>query len=297
MTWNPCWPTGCSSPSRSCSITCFPIGTMGLAPFVAAYTWKAAARRCRRRSAARALLDQDLRDQLCGRRRYRYPDGVPVRNELGRVFAPQRGGHRPAARDGGHLRVLPRVGFSRRAALRRGAAAPVAIRGVGGGAGVAGLVALGLLHRRDRRVDAASGRLSSRGPDGTIRAAEHRRRAVLAVGDAGSSPTCLPARWSPGGIRRRRHRRVLSAREAREAALARRFVRCGVDRRHSCLRCSRSFPTGDGNGGDVTDYQPVKLAAMEGLFETTPARRSRSSGCPTCANANADRSDLRTRIF
>lgn len=29
------------------------------------------------------------------------------------------------------------------------------------------------------------------------------------------------------------------------------------------------FPTGDRNGADVTTYQPVKLAAMEGLFATT----------------------------
>ncbi len=28
------------------------------------------------------------------------------------------------------------------------------------------------------------------------------------------------------------------------------------------------FPTGDRNGRDVTTYQPIKLAAMEGLFET-----------------------------
>jgi cytochrome d ubiquinol oxidase subunit I len=29
------------------------------------------------------------------------------------------------------------------------------------------------------------------------------------------------------------------------------------------------FPTGDRNGADVTAYQPIKLAAMEGLFEST----------------------------
>jgi len=29
------------------------------------------------------------------------------------------------------------------------------------------------------------------------------------------------------------------------------------------------FPTGDRNGADVTSFQPVKLAAMEGLFEST----------------------------
>jgi cytochrome d ubiquinol oxidase subunit I len=29
------------------------------------------------------------------------------------------------------------------------------------------------------------------------------------------------------------------------------------------------FPTGDRNGADVTEYQPAKLAAMEGLFRST----------------------------
>ena len=28
------------------------------------------------------------------------------------------------------------------------------------------------------------------------------------------------------------------------------------------------FPTGDRNGRDVTAFQPIKLAAMEGLFKT-----------------------------
>ena len=48
----------------------------------------------------------------------------------------------------------------------------------------------------------------------------------------------------------------------------RRFVRAGtiVALVFSVLAI---FPTGDGNGKDVTEYQPVKLAAMEGLFEST----------------------------
>ena len=28
------------------------------------------------------------------------------------------------------------------------------------------------------------------------------------------------------------------------------------------------FPTGDGQGKNVATHQPIKLAAMEGLFET-----------------------------
>ncbi|HUY40194.1 MAG TPA: cytochrome ubiquinol oxidase subunit I [Candidatus Dormibacteraeota bacterium] len=51
----------------------------------------------------------------------------------------------------------------------------------------------------------------------------------------------------------------------RNEALGRRFVRDGtiVGLLFSLIAI---FPTGDGNGADVTRWQPAKLAAMEGLF-------------------------------
>ncbi len=54
----------------------------------------------------------------------------------------------------------------------------------------------------------------------------------------------------------------------RDEAAGRRFVRAGsiVGLVFALLAI---FPTGDGNGRDVTLDQPVKLAAMEGLFATT----------------------------
>ena len=54
----------------------------------------------------------------------------------------------------------------------------------------------------------------------------------------------------------------------REIALAQRFVRGGaiVALVFSILAI---FPTGDRNSSNVTEYQPVKLAAMEGLFDST----------------------------
>src|SRR5580692_4248706 len=54
----------------------------------------------------------------------------------------------------------------------------------------------------------------------------------------------------------------------RDEAAGRRFVRagCTVGLVFALLAV---FPTGDRNGNDVTKYQPVKLAAMEGLFEST----------------------------
>lgn len=54
----------------------------------------------------------------------------------------------------------------------------------------------------------------------------------------------------------------------RDLGFGREFVRTGVI---VALAASALviFPTGDRNGANVTTYQPVKLAAMEGLFEST----------------------------
>jgi cytochrome d ubiquinol oxidase subunit I len=53
----------------------------------------------------------------------------------------------------------------------------------------------------------------------------------------------------------------------REVGFGREFVRTGmiVALVTSALVI---FPTGDRNSANVTTYQPVKLAAMEGLFES-----------------------------
>ncbi len=45
------------------------------------------------------------------------------------------------------------------------------------------------------------------------------------------------------------------------------------------------FPTGDRNGSDVTRYQPVKLAAMEGLFATTRGAPLAIIGMPDVSGA------------
>jgi cytochrome d ubiquinol oxidase subunit I len=46
------------------------------------------------------------------------------------------------------------------------------------------------------------------------------------------------------------------------------------------------FPTGDRNGDDVTMYQPVKLAAMEGLFTTTHGAPLAIIGMPDTAKGD-----------
>ena len=72
----------------------------------------------------------------------------------------------------------------------------------------------------------------------------------------------------------------------REVELARRFVDAGVVVAF-IFSVLVIFPTGDRNGGDVTEYQPIKLAAMEGLFEST-------QGCAARDHRDA-RSCTRTR--
>ena len=54
----------------------------------------------------------------------------------------------------------------------------------------------------------------------------------------------------------------------RERVLARRFVDAGVVVAF-IFSILVIFPSGDRNSADVTAYQPIKLAAMEGLFEST----------------------------
>jgi len=54
----------------------------------------------------------------------------------------------------------------------------------------------------------------------------------------------------------------------REVTIGQRFVRAGVIA-GLIFSALTIFPTGDRNSSDVTEYQPIKLAAMEGLFEST----------------------------
>jgi cytochrome d ubiquinol oxidase subunit I len=68
----------------------------------------------------------------------------------------------------------------------------------------------------------------------------------------------------------------------RDEAIGQRFVRAGtiVGLIFALLAV---FPTGDRNGSDVTAYQPVKLAAMEGLFASTHGAPLAIIGMPDVA--------------
>jgi len=69
----------------------------------------------------------------------------------------------------------------------------------------------------------------------------------------------------------------------RELALGTRFVRSGVIVA-LIFSMLAVFPTGDRNSADITKYQPVKLAAMEGLFDTTKGAPLAIIGMPDTAN-------------
>jgi cytochrome bd ubiquinol oxidase subunit I len=71
----------------------------------------------------------------------------------------------------------------------------------------------------------------------------------------------------------------------REEAIGRRFVRAGtiVGLSFALLAI---FPTGDRNGRDVTTYQPIKLAAMEGLFASTRGAPLAIIGMPDIGRRN-----------
>ncbi len=53
------------------------------------------------------------------------------------------------------------------------------------------------------------------------------------------------------------------------------------------------FPTGAMNGENVTRYQPIKMAAMEGLFKTQEGAPMAIIGMPDTERARADGPDLR----
>lgn len=69
----------------------------------------------------------------------------------------------------------------------------------------------------------------------------------------------------------------------RDVSIGRRFVRAGAIVAFAAS-CVVIFPTGDRNGADVTKYQPIKLAAMEGLFASQSGAPLAIIGMPDVAH-------------
>lgn len=71
----------------------------------------------------------------------------------------------------------------------------------------------------------------------------------------------------------------------RDLVFGREFVRAGVVMAF-VFSIVTIFPTGDRNGADVTAYQPIKLAAMEGLFKSEHGASLAIIGMPDLAHEN-----------
>jgi cytochrome bd ubiquinol oxidase subunit I len=69
----------------------------------------------------------------------------------------------------------------------------------------------------------------------------------------------------------------------REEAIGRRFLRAGTIVALVCALLA-VFPTGDRNGREITRYQPTKLAAMEGLFQSKRDASLAVIGMPDVVN-------------
>ena len=138
--------------------------------------------------------------------------GIPMEFQFGTNWAPfskaRRRRHRPDSRHGGSILVLPRIDLPGAVPVRReapGAAGAL----VGGFHGLPRIVALGLLHHRHERLDAASGGL---------RAGAGRRVMLASLLGAPAEPLdplAVPAqhdrRGGDGGLRHGLGRRVLPA--------------------------------------------------------------------------------------
>ena len=259
----------------------FPITTMGLAPFVAWFTLRAWQTRDEHLARAAAFWTKIFTINFAVGVVTRHSDGVSIRNELGRRSRP-----RPVRSSVSRSRWRASTrSFSSRsfsaALLRAQRDLPSRLHAIVGDLRVARLVAIGIFHRRDRRVDAASGRIRASHADGTIHMTS--LPAVLL------SPF---AWWQYAHVIVRRDRRPAasssraSARTICSPSARRRsrsiFVRNGTIVALRLCACSSIFPTGDRNGADVTTYQPIKLAAMEGLFESTQGRAARDHRHARC---------------
>ncbi len=253
-----------------------------------------------------AVLDARVRADVLDRRRHGPGDGVRVRHELGRLLALRRRRLRQRARRRRHLRVLPRVGLPRAAALRlgRAAAAHAFLQHADGGARRA---LQRDLDRRRELLDADAGRLPHR--PGTERPArrDHRLlgpRVQPLVGDAPRARRArrvdgrrvprderrrvVPAEGSPPairarlGARRRGHRarrqRAAGRRRTRERAVRREISAGEIRGDGRPLRDRARGHHANGLGGRVERHGARAGTRRRGQLPA--ARRPRRSPCP-----------------
>ncbi|MBV8531903.1 MAG: cytochrome ubiquinol oxidase subunit I, partial [Candidatus Eremiobacteraeota bacterium] len=256
----------------------FPIGTMGLAPFVAAYTWKAA----RSGDEETARIARFWTNIFAINFAAGVVTGIPMEFQFGTNWAAfsRRSGAvvgQPLAMESVFAFFLESVFLGVLLYRRRGLPTPFA-------AWSAVIVCLGswlsgfFIVATNSWMQHPVGYSLAR--DGTI-----RLESIAAV--LGSpflrwqfahvlTGSLLAGGFIVAGI----GAYYLLSRQFEE--IGRRFVRAGavVALVFALLAV---FPTGDRNGRDVTNYQPAKLAAMEGLFTTTRGAPLAIIGMPDVA--------------
>ncbi len=242
----------------------FPIGTMGLAPFVAAYTWKAAHRRDKESDRIARFWTKIFAFNFAAG----VVSGIPMEFQFGTNWAifSRRSGEvigQPLAMESMFAFFLESIFLGvllyRREGLPTRFTAWSAVV-VCVGSWLSGFFIVATNAWMQHPVGYSLGR------DGTIR--------LESIWALLSSPFlgwqfahALTGALLTGGF-------IVAGVGAyyllslREEEVGRRLVRAGsiVGLIFALLAV---FPTGDRNSGDVTKYQPVKLAAMEGLFATT----------------------------
>ncbi len=257
----------------------FPIGTMGLAPFVAAYTWRAAFK----------LDEESTRIARFWTRIFAINfaagvvSGIPMEFQFGTNWAEfsRRGGSvvgQPLAMESMFAFFLESIFLGvllyRRAGLPTPLAAWSAVL-VCAGAWLSGffIVATNAWMQHPVGYSVAA--------DGTIRLASIWALLFSPFLGWQFAHVLTGALLAGGFIVAGVGAYYLLSR--RDEAIGRRFVRAGsiVGLIFALVAV---FPTGDRNGDDVTTYQPVKLAAMEGLFATTHGAPLAIIGMPDVAS-------------
>ncbi len=241
----------------------FPIGTMGLAPFVAAYTWKAARDRDEETSKIARFWTKIFGVNFASG----VVTGIPMEFQFGTNWAEfsRRSGSvvgQPLAMEGMFAFFLESIFLGVLLYRRRGIPSPLE-------AWAAVFVCLGawlsgfFIVATDAWMQHPVGYTLA--ADGTI----HLESIWAVLGSPflqWQIAHVLTAALLAGGF-------IVAGVGAyyvlarRDEAIGRRFVRDGTIVA-LVFAVLVAFPTGDRNSEDVTIYQPVKLAAMEGLFRS-----------------------------
>ena len=186
----------------------FPIGTMGLAPFVAAYTWK----------AARDFDEESGRIARFWTKIFAINfaagvvTGIPMEFQFGTNWAAfsRRSGAvvgQPLAMESMFAFFLESMFLGVLLYRRRGYT--VAVRGLGGRCGLRSARGSPDISSLPQTLGCSIPSATHSQRDGTIAPNEYLGRPLFRRSCAGSSCTCLPAALLAGGVHCGRHRRVL----------------------------------------------------------------------------------------